>query len=357
VTEPGRVPSAFGGRGRELRDARTVLEQLAVRRHGGQRILEGLRGVGKTALMAHVRQETEGQGLLTLRAELGGDRDAVAHRILHLIRAITPAGRLRELASRFRGVRVGPIAGELTSPTGGPEEITDLIADLGTTAAANDAPVLLTIDEAHEDPHVACQIIRGLHEAGQQEVPVAAYLAGLPGLHARLSEITTYAERLPVTTLGLLDYDETRAALVTPFADAGILVTPDVVDAVADAAGGYPYFVQLWGHHLWRETADPDRITMAAVRAASGAVQEAVDRLFSGRFDRLTELQRRYVMALARLGGRARSADVASALGRAVQSVSPLRAKLIERGALYAPAYGEVALTVPGLDEWLVRRE
>jgi hypothetical protein len=78
--------------------------------------------------------------------------------------------------------------------------------------------------------------------------------------------------------------------------------------------------------------------------------------MFSGRFARLSPLQADYVTALAHLGGRARSADVAAALGREVTDASSVRAQLIERGVVYAPAWGEVATTIPGLDVWLVAR-
>lgn len=59
---------------------------------------------------------------------------------------------------------------------------------------------------------------------------------------------------------------------------------------------------------------------------------------------------------MATLGeGPHRSGDIASALGREVQSVAPVRSSLIAKGMLYSPAFGDTAFTVPLFDGFMRR--
>lgn len=336
-----------------------MMERLRTGQHGGQLILEGLRGVGKTALMAQVRQTAGNQGVTTVAAEIGeGKERDIASRIADTIRDVTPSSRLGEIASRLRTLKVGPVSGELVprEPDHVPS-LSELVADLAHVAKANDHPVLLTFDEAHEAPETAAAIVRGFHEAAQDNAPLGGFYAGLPGTHAKLAEITTYAERLPVTTLGMLDADNVRTALVQPCRDRDVDVDPRVVDAVMDATGGYPYFVQVWGSELWNATTDPDLIGTDAYLDAAPRVAETTSRLFSSRYSRLAGTQQAYVDALGTLGGHATSGNVAEAMDRPVTAVSGTRGELIDRGICFSPAYGEVAFTIPGFSDWLDGRQ
>ena len=74
------------------------------------------------------------------------------------------------------------------------------------------------------------------------------------------------------------------------------------------------------------------------------------------RFDRLALSEKQYLRAMAELGGGPhRSGEVAGVLGKSVRSVAPIRAKLIAKGAIYSPAHGDTAFTVPLFDEYLQR--
>lgn len=77
---------------------------------------------------------------------------------------------------------------------------------------------------------------------------------------------------------------------------------------------------------------------------------------FRVRFDRLTPSEKRYVRALAELGGDPqRSGDVAEKLGVSVNRVAPLRSALIKKGMIYSPAHGDTAFTVPMFEDFLKR--
>jgi hypothetical protein len=53
----------------------------------------------------------------------------------------------------------------------------------------------------------------------------------------------------------------------------------------------------------------------------------------------------------------ARTPDVANRMNRSQSNVGPIRAGLIGKGLIYAPEYGTVAFTVPGMAEFIRRQD
>ena len=95
-------------------------------------------------------------------------------------------------------------------------------------------------------------------------------------------------------------------------------------------------------------------------RCAPGHANRALADLdasfFRVRLDRLSPSEKRYLRAMAELGpGPHRSGDIAQTLGREVQTVAPIRAKLIEKGMVYSPSHGDTGFTVPLFDAFMRR--
>jgi Mn-dependent DtxR family transcriptional regulator len=67
-------------------------------------------------------------------------------------------------------------------------------------------------------------------------------------------------------------------------------------------------------------------------------------------------LRENYLLAMAAMGpGPHRSGDIATQLGREVQTVAPTRARLIESGMIYIPAHDDTGFTVPLFDAYFRR--
>jgi hypothetical protein len=78
---------------------------------------------------------------------------------------------------------------------------------------------------------------------------------------------------------------------------------------------------------------------------------------FRVRVERTTQLELRYLCAMAELGPDPHSAgDVAQRIHRTAPQTGPIRSRLIEKGLLYTPGYGLAAFTVPQFDRYLLRR-
>jgi hypothetical protein len=357
----GRVPPDFGGREPALRRAKVVVDRLA-RPSAPQLVLyRGVRGVGKTALLAYVRQQAARRGVHTVALEADrGDTELVAVRET-LRRGAAPLLEEASEAARRRCASLAPGAnGPKARPSGSPSATVErLVGDLALLAADTQHGVLLTVDEVQEAEQVLLKpLLRAAHLASQDDQPLGVLLSGLPSAAETLfDEGQTYTERLERIELGLLDHEGTVEAIRRPFErEVGAVVDPLVLDLVHDGSGGYPWFVQLWGAALWDVAGDPARIRLEDARAAGVEVHERVQAFFADRWRRVPSGRGTLLaVALAEQGGDAEMGDLVELLELTHQALSPARRDLVDRGLCWAPGRGRLAFTVPGFADWVVR--
>lgn len=339
----------------------------------------GLRGVGKTVLLERMRQDAEGTGVQTVRAEAPEDRSLpslLAPELRLVLLKLSKHEQARDLSQRalralagfvgamkvkYRDIEVGLDVG----PEPGLADNGDLEHDLqellqATAIAARQADTSLAIflDELQyvkEDQLAA--LITALHRISQLQLPVILVGAGLPQLRARMGRARSYAERLfAFPEIGPLAPSDARRAIHKPIDDQGVGIEDKALDRIVEETQAYPYFLQEWGKHAW-DQAQTSPITLHDVQAASNiALAELDESFFRVRFDRLTPLEKSYLRAMAELGpGPHRSGDIADVLKRAVSSLAPTRAQLIAKGMIWSPSHGETAFTVPLFDDFMRR--
>jgi hypothetical protein len=196
-----------------------------------------------------------------------------------------------------------------------------------------------------------------LHRVSQKNLPIIFFGAGLPQIAGLSGDAKSYAERLfDFPLIGPLPQEAAELAIKQPIQDEGEAIDERALKNIVTRTQGYPYFLQEWGYQAWN-AADGSPISIADVDHAS---REALTRLDDGffrvRFDRLTPKERDSVIAMAKLGkGPSRSSDVADELGENVQALGPRRAKIIHKGMIYSPEYGDIDFTVPMFDDFLRR--
>ena len=373
----GSRPPALAGRDELLDTASIALRRIQAGRHAKSMMLLGLRGVGKTVLLARIGELAESLGYLTAVIEAPEERRLAGllvpklRRILYRISSREKArvlgnhalGALRNFASAFKvshaefevGVTPEPglaASGDLET------DLTDLLIAIGEAARAAHQPVAILIDEVQylNDEDLRALIV-ALHRITQRALPMLMVGAGLPQLAALSGEAKSYSERLfDFPAVGPLDESATRGAIRVPIEDAGVEIDDDALSEIAERTAGYPYFLQEWGAHSWN-VAPRSPVTLEDVVSASGKATAALDAsFFRVRFDRLTPREQDYLRAMAELGpGPHRSGEVATKLGIPVTSAGPLRTGLIRKGMIWSPAHGETAFTVPMFDRYMFR--
>lgn len=342
-------------------------------------IFYGLRGVGKTVLLNHVRKEAEAKGVVCVWIEAQEDRSLPAILVPQLRSVLLRLSRLeklkvgaeralRALAGFVNSIKVKygeiELGADFVAEAGLADsgdleaDLADLLKSVGEVASLHLTAIIIFVDELQyvKQAEIAA-LIAALHSANQNRLPVALMAAGLPQLLAQTGKVKSYAERLfEFIPVDRLDREAARAALIVPAEKEGATFNDEAVAEIIRQTHGYPYFLQEWGKHSWDiAEASPIRLNDAR-EATSAALAELDASFFRVRFDRLTPSEKQYIRAMAELGaGPHRSGDIAERLGRKVTAVAPIRNGLIAKGMLYSPSHGDTAFTVPLFDGFMKR--
>jgi len=196
-----------------------------------------------------------------------------------------------------------------------------------------------------------------MHKVQQQQLPIVLLGAGLPILPRLAGESKSYAERLfSFPDIGALSAEDSARALQDPAEEAGVAFEREALNEVYRLTKGYPYFIQEWGYQSWNR-APSSSITLETVQSATEVVIPRLDQnFFRVRYDRLTPGEKKFLRAMVEFGpGAQRSSDIADKLGVKLASLGPRRARLIKKGMIYSPTYGDLAFTVPLFDEFMIR--
>lgn len=194
-----------------------------------------------------------------------------------------------------------------------------------------------------------------MHRMQQHQLPVVLLGAGLPVLPGLAGESKSYAERLfAFPDVGALSKEDSIRAISEPALAAGVEISQEALEETWRLTKGYPYFIQEWGYQTWNLAQSSPIAKSVVESAAATAIQRLDQNFFRVRFDRLTPSEKNFLRAMAELGpGASRTGDIAASLGVKVTSIGPVRSKLIRKGMIYSPAYGDMAFTVPLFDEFM----
>ncbi|MFL6176589.1 MAG: ATP-binding protein, partial [Ornithinibacter sp.] len=350
----GQRPPELAGRDEQLDAFDVVLERVARGRPERSIVLTGLRGVGKTVLLNALRSAAVragwGTGKLEARPEQSLRRP-LASAVHQALRELGPAGGAGEHALGVvkafaqREPASGPGRGAaklrdrwnpgITAPavTGRADsgdieiDLVELFTEVAALASDVGTGVAILIDEMQDlRPDDVSALCAACHELSQNRAPLVVVGAGLPHLPAVLSASKSYSERLfRYARIGQLDRKDADFALLAPAEREGATFETEALDALFDASGGYPYFVQAYGKAAW-DAAPGESITAADVAlAAPEAEAELAVGFFGSRLERATPAEREYLHAMAELAGAddeaVPTARVAEHLGRKASSL------------------------------------
>ncbi|WP_137293071.1 ATP-binding protein [Nocardioides dongxiaopingii] len=381
----GQRPPELAGRDEQLRAFDVVLERVSRGRPERSLVLTGLRGVGKTVLLNTLRSQAVrrgwGTGKLEARPdqplrrplssalhqavrELGHGREEEVEHALGVLRAFSEraAGGDAKLRDRWSpGITAPLVRGRADS--GDVEiDLVELLTDLGGLAGETGRGIAVFIDEMQDlGPDDVSALCAACHEISQSGLPLIVVGAGLPHLPAVLSASKSYSERLfAYQRIDRLSRAEADRALTTPAAEEDAGFTPEALEALYAATGGYPYFVQAYGKTVW-DLAPASPITATDVDvAAPEADRELGVGFFGSRYERATPGERDYLRAMAEAtpdpddpAGSVATADVAAVLARKPQALSPARDALLKKGLIYSGERGRIAFTVPHFGRYL----
>lgn len=364
----GAPPEVLVGRDDLMASLKRSLTSGATVHHA----LYGPRGVGTTALLSELATwAVEEQGWHVVRHRLSEEQDitsTLVDRLTDPAKAMN--SRWRRLAEDLRSNLTVELHGPVSltkdldpARSVGPADtlLERALVQLGDDAASAGTSVVLLLDEFHS-PRPGRELLRLSHAMQgvfEEQLPVHVLAAGLRPPEATHTRGATFLERLPSSRLGLLGPDATRLGLLEPLANRGVEIHSAALDALTNAAHGYPYFIQLFGARTWdawlaRGGQRP--ITTELAGEGIAAARDEVDTMYRGRFEQLSPTARRFVVVMAELGGDdpVEMQQVAERMGRERRSLSTVRETLVDRHQLIEPvARGVLRFQLPWYGEWL----
>ncbi|MHB1403863.1 MAG: ATP-binding protein [Thiobacillus sp.] len=375
----GTKPPVLAGRDEELKSFDILLQRLERGYTEQSMIITGLRGVGKTVLLDVFREKAESREWATVEWEVEKN-SAFASRISAQVRRallqIAPKARwsararrtaaiLKSFSMTFNpegavtvGLEVEALAGAGDSGDLA-EDLTDLFVALGAAAKEKKIGVIFLLDEIQFLKQIEFEaLIMALHKCSRRSLPLTLVGAGLPQMPRLAGEAKSYSERLfRFSQVGKLKAEDAKDALILPAKSLGIEFETSAVSFIVEYTQGYPYFLQEYGKIVWDESSGPT-VSQRDARSVLPVVEAKLDdSFFRVRAERTTELELRYLFAMAELGPDPhRASEVAGRINRTTEQAGPIRARLIGKGLLYTPGRGYAAFTVPRFDKYMLRR-
>ncbi len=372
----GSRPPALTGRDNELQAFRILIERVREGRPEKSLLITGLRGVGKTVLLSTFRDLAESAGFKTAETEITHEtsfKQMMARLARRVLLELNPLEKAKDKAFQaarvFKaftlklpggyeiGLDIDAVRGRADSGNLS-EDLSDLLFALGEAAREKKTGVVFLLDEIQFLERGDLEaLIAALHYAVQRSLPVTVVGAGLPQLPKLAGEAKSYAERLfNFPSIDRLSDDAACDALARPAREQGVEYAREATNRIVRYTGGYPYFLQEYGKHVWN-LAERSPISLDDVERAHIGVRAQLDEnFFQVRIGRTTAAERRYVSAMASLGrGPYRTGEIAAELGTDSPRVAPLRNQLITKGLVYSPSHGITDFTVPQFDDFLRR--
>ena len=372
----GLMPTYLAGRQSDIAEMENLFEALCLNIPTQSVIFSGLRGVGKTVLINKLQEIAEEKGIFCKHIEVEERNDfisQIASCSQAFLRKISTVEKFKSLIQKpLDAVKALVVSfdpdnkvfslslqeKELYTSTNLVQSLTDVFTTLGETAAKTNSPICFFIDEIqYMKKEELSALIAALHRANQLGYPVMLVGAGLPKIYSMLSEAKSYSERLfNYKEIGSLDMDQCRDAICKPAKKLDVSYDEAAVEKIIDITKGYPFFVQ----QLCQIVFQKKKGNMIDISDVKDSISEFFDILDSGffkvRYERCTESDKKFIFAMVACNKLPCTiSNVAMIMNRQVKSISTARAKLINKGIIYAVKYKELDFTVPEFSGFIKR--
>lgn len=388
----GAVPEVWAGRELQFADFATAWRRVRAGTYEQARLLSGDRGVGKTAFLKEI--EDEARRGAPAAAGLGRVAPAWVVRVTaqpgeallaDLIEGLGEEARrhgsgaglvdgVQSAARRLSGVTVAGTGASLHPPPA-PDDapgrrLQRLLIEVGEAARADSTGLLVELDELQNaGPRALAAVGIALQEAQgtavtdtgprgervRHHLPICVFVASLPGLQDRIRTAgITFFERVRHHDFGLLAEADVGHALRTSAENRAVAFDADALDALVARIGGYPYFLHIYGSHVWRAGRGAV-ITADEVERGTAEARVAIARFYGERLRGLGDRQHDWLRAAAVLEPASRTTGaVAAELGGTSESLASTFQALHARGLLRrGPGRGRFEFALPGLEEHL----
>ncbi len=220
----------------------------------------------------------------------------------------------------------------------------------------NKSGLVVTVDEAQLANRSDLAEFGSILQKGMRsDWPLVVIVAGLPQLMGS-KQLPTYLDRACWHQIGNLDRISAIEALVEPTVAAERPMLKDAAEDLADESGGFPFAIQVYGQQAWRASNGCDDIDINSARIAAERAREFLEvGFFSRQWQQLSENERKYLQAIARLTAlkpSTTSSLIAESLGMKTSQLSRYRDRLLKSGILQTKG-NEIFSAVPAMSKYV----
>ena len=368
----GVMPGYLAGRDEVIQEGKDSIYSLM---HGYPRqpiIYYGLRGVGKTVLLTALNEYAIREGVLTFHFEIQEKVSLINDIILSANQTLSKISKVEKIKNIFEVAKNSLQSFTLTYTAGESSvsvemnkklgemmlqsNLVELLLNLGRLAKESNNTIIYFIDEIQYAKQNELEaLITAQHRINQERLPITIIGAGLPKILVNVTESKTYAERMfAFVEISSLDYKDAKNAIVNPGKPFNILYTEEALEEIYKITEGYPYFIQQFCYIISKKYKEIDLNVVNEMKIVF--FKELDKSFFKVRFDKCTPKEKEFMFAMVNCGELPCTvANVAHILNKDLKSISPIRARLINKGLIYATRHGEIDFTVPKFDEFLKR--
>ena len=368
----GVMPGYLAGRDEIIQEGKDSIYSLM---HGYPKqpiIYYGLRGVGKTVLLTALNEYAIREGVLTFHFEIQEKVSLINDIILSANQTLSKISKVEKIKNIFEvaknslqnftltytagessvSVEMNKKLGEMMLQS----NLVELLLNLGRLAKESKNTIIYFIDEIQYAKQNELEaLITAQHRINQERLPITIIGAGLPKILVNVTESKTYAERMfAFVEISSLDYKDAKNAIVNPGKPFNITYTEEALEEIYKITEGYPYFIQQFCYIISKKYKEIDLNVVNEMKIVF--FKELDKSFFKVRFDKCTPKEKEFMFAMVNCGELPCTvANVAHILNKDLKSISPIRARLINKGLIYATRHGEIDFTVPKFDEFLKR--
>jgi hypothetical protein len=319
-------------------------------------ILTGIRGSGKTAILADVHIALEGEGHLVI--DVTARKGMLATIIDQFARkGRTSLGRfaseIKSLNVTAMGLSFGITRGETQETRGFRYTIEEILDKLKKKHVGT----IFLIDEVHNGTPEMAEFATTYQHLVRDGFDVALLMAGLPNsVQDVLNEkVLTFLRRSHQVFLENIDTRAVEIAYANAFEKARRSFGGKTLEAAAAATSGYPYLIQLIGYYLWKTEKNP--IDSKAVKqSVTLAKIDLFKNIHDLLFRELSPKDREFLAAMAIDDKVSEFKDVVNRLRVSTGYASKYRTRLLKSGVIHATERGKIAFTPPFMKEYLKTR-
>ena len=377
----GIMPPFLAGRDYHFDAFERMLEDVSSG-HDSNMLLTGLRGVGKSTLVEKFREIAAEKGFATVTRSQFNKKHSIPELFMKALRhdvggVISDLSKTKKLAEGVRKAAnlAKPKKMEFMGVAMEPSYDTDsmlvedemkkyLSACWPVFEKAGLKGVIFLFDEFHEVSNldmktgaILSDFIGVLNDLQKDGIGYYAVLAGLPNLELKVKKAKTYTERMFFTIkVENLSESDARNAIIEPLKETDASFSSELVNAVIEETGRYPYFIQFYGREII-SSVDKQRISLTDFKKIRDQIRKKLDSsFFDRRFADTSDTEKKILFAMSASDSEEIDMKTIKKSGIVQGTLAKSLVRLERKGLVHRCGYGKYKLSLPLLGEYLKRR-